>query len=39
MKSKIVVILAVLLSLTFNAPNAIHVDQPTFTTFVQNGGA
>lgn len=39
MKSKVVVILAVLFSLVFTAPSAIHLDQPAYTTYVQNGGA
>lgn len=39
MKSKVVVVLAVLFSLIFTTPATIHVEQPTFTAFGQNGGA
>ncbi len=39
MKSKVVVVLAVLFSLIFTTPGTINVDQPIFTAFGQNGGA
>jgi|UPI0003A07C59 hypothetical protein len=39
MKSKVVVFLAVLISLAFTAPSANHVDHPITIAIGQNGGA
>jgi hypothetical protein len=39
MKPKVLIVLAILLSLTFAAPGTIHIDQPTYTAFGQHGGA